>query len=555
MKIIVSCLNSKYVHASLSPWCLLSGVREFAKNDYDISVMESTINGNTDAFAQKIIDEKPQVVAFSCYIWNITKTIEICRKIKKSVACKIVLGGPEVAYRPKDVLSKFDFIGFVLSGEGEWTFPDFLDNMNGELSLVSGLSYRKNDEIVTIPEREYKETPPSPFTDEFFENLNGRISYIETSRGCPYRCAFCLSGRCSPLRFFDMDRVKEDIIKLANSGTRTVKFVDRTFNANAQRANEILLFIKENYGTKIPQNVCFHFEIAGDILKESTLEILSSMPCGSVQLEIGMQSFNEETLKVINRKTDTKKLVENIKKLISFNNMHIHIDLIAGLTGEDLESFKNSFNIGYSLKAHMLQMGFLKLLYGAEMRENKEKYPCTFNAEPPYEVISTPCLSGDEIKMLKNCKDAVDRLYNSGRFLLTLEYLTDETGISPFDLFNDFGNSVNGNKMALCEYAEKLFNFFSDKCDKEILREKILCDLLCSSSSVQIPESFKRKDPLYKQIKKHFIEKVDKNIKIAILYSENQVFAVNQSQQKNLHNRYEGKTYNVDDMTCFSLKY
>ena len=157
-----------------------------------------------------------------------------------------------------------------------------------------------------------------------------------------------------------------------------------------------------------------------------------------------MQSFNEDVLKNINRKTDTKKLIANIKKLMSFNNMHIHIDLIAGLTGEDFESFRNSFNIGYSLKAHMLQMGFLKLLYGADMRENSEKYPCTFTPEPPYEVTSTPCLSFDEIKMLKNCEDALDRLYNSGRFLYTLEYLTNEVGIAPFDIFNDFGNAVKG---------------------------------------------------------------------------------------------------------------
>lgn len=548
MKVIISCLNSKYVHASLSPWCLLSGVREFAKNEYDISVMESTINGDIDSFAQKIINEKPQVVAFSTYIWNVTKTIEICRIIKKNHNCTIVLGGPEVAYRQKDVLEKYDFIDSVLAGEGEWTFPDFLDNLNGDLSLVAGLSYRGNSEIITIPEKEYTATPPSPFTDEFFKNLNGRISYIETSRGCPYRCAFCLSGRCSPLRFFDLERVKKDIVKLANSGTQTVKFVDRTFNANARRANEILLFIKENYGKEIPQNVCFHFEIAGDILKESTLEILSTMPEGAVQLEIGMQSFNEETLKTINRKTNTKQLIENIKKLISFNNMHIHIDLIAGLTGEDLESFKNSFNIGYSLKAHMLQMGFLKLLYGADMRENSEKYPCTFNDIPPYEVTSTPWLTNDEIVMLKNCEDAVDRLYNSGRFLYTLNHLIDDVGISPFDLFNDFGNAVDGNKMRLCDYAEKLYNFFADKCDKEVLREKILCDLLSCSSSVQIPEILKIKDPLYKQIKKHFIENVDKNIKIAILYSTNQVFTVNQSQEKNLHNRYEGKFYNLNDL-------
>ncbi len=548
MKVIISCLNSKYVHASLSPWCLLAGVREFSKNKYDTLVMESSINGDTESFADQIINEKPDVVAFSCYIWNITKTLEICRIIKRNHDCKIVLGGPEVAYRPKDILEKYEFVDFVLSGEGEWTFPEFLDNFNGELLLVSGLTYRKNGEIITNPEKEYTNSPPSPYSAEFFENLNGRISYIETARGCPYRCAFCLSGRCSPLRFFDIQRVKNDIIRLSQSGTQTVKFVDRTFNANAERANEILLFIKENYGKEIPQNVCFHFEIAGDILKESTLEILSSMPYGSVQLEIGMQSFNEETLKIINRKTDTKKLVENIRKLVSFNNMHIHIDLIAGLTGEDLESFKNSFNVGYSLKAHMLQMGFLKLLHGADMRENKEKYPCEFNKEPPYEVRSTPWLSHDEIKMLKNCEDAVDRLYNSGRFLFTLEYLTDEIGISPFDVFNDFGNAVNGNRMRLSEYAEKLYNFFSNKCDKEVLREKILCDLLCCSSSVQIPDVLKIKDPLYKQVKKYFTENVDKNIKIAIIYSKNQVFAVNQSKEKDLQNRYEGKFYNIDEI-------
>lgn len=548
MKVIISCLNSKYVHASLSPWCLLAGVREFSGNTYDTLVMESTINGDTESFANEIINEKADIVAFSCYIWNITKTLEICRIIKRTHDCKIVLGGPEAAYRPEDILEKYEFIDFVLSGEGEWVFPDFLDNINGDLSLVAGLAYRNRDNIITIPEKEYTDSPPSPFSDEFFKNLNGRISYIETARGCPYRCAFCLSGRCSPLRFFDIERVKKDIIRLSNSGTQTIKFVDRTFNANAERANEILLFIKENYGTEIPRNVCFHFEIAGDILKESTLEILSSMPYGAVQLEIGMQSFNEETLKIINRKTNTKKLVENIRKLISFNNMHIHIDLIAGLTGEDLESFKRSFNTACSLKAHMLQMGFLKLLYGADMRENAKKYPCTFTEEPPYEVTSTPWLSPDEISMLKNCEDAVDRLYNSGRFLFTLDYLTDEVGISPFDVFNDFGNSVNGSKMRLSDYAENLFNFFCDKCDKEILREKILCDLLCCSSSVQIPDVFKTKDPFYKKAKRYFTENVDKNIKIAILYSKNQVFAVNQSKGKNLHNRYEGKFYNIDEL-------
>ena len=202
--------------------------------------------------------------------------------------------------------------------------------------------------------------------------------------------------------------------------------------------------------------------------------------------------------------------------------------------------------MAYSLKAHMLQMGFLKLLYGADMRENSEKYPCVFNNEPPYEVISTPWISEDEIVMLKNCEDAVDRLYNSGRFLRTLEYLIGDVGILPFDVFNSFGNSVNGNKMQLSEYAEKLYDFFEGKCNKEILREKIVVDLLCSFSSVHIPDSLKINDPLYKKAKKYFIDNVDRNIKIAILYSKKKIFAVNQHGDKNLYNRCEGKYYDID---------
>ena len=547
MKVLICCLNSKYIHASLAPWCLLSGVKAFAKNDYDIKVLESTINGNLHDFAKKIILEKPQAVSFSCYIWNITQTLEICKEIKEKLDCKIILGGPEVAYRPKDVLEKYDFIDFVLSGEGEWNFPLLLDNINGDLNTVDGLTYRKKNEIITISEKEYNETPPSPYSDDFYNNLKGRIAYIETSRGCPYRCAFCLSGRCSKLRFFDLEQVKKDIINLANSGTQTLKFVDRTFNANSKRANEILTFIKENYGTKISENICFHFEIAGDILTEETLEIFSQMPIGAVQLEIGMQSFNEDTLKKINRKTNTEKLIKNIKRLLEMGNMHIHIDLIAGLTGEDLESFKNSFNIGYSLKAHMLQMGFLKLLYGADMRENPQDFPCEYTENPPYEVISTPWISADEMKTLKNCEDAVDRLYNSGRFLFTLDYLIDEIGISPFDLFDDFGNSIDGTNMRLSDYAVKVYEYFKNRCDEQILREKILCDLLSCSSSVQIPEIFKIRDPLYKKVKKHFIENVNQNMKIAILYSTNEVFAVNQSGKKDFHGRYKGEFFSIPD--------
>ena len=550
MKVIIACLNSKYIHASLAPWCLFSGVREFCACSVNAKVMETTINSDINAFAEQIISERPDIVSFSSYIWNIEKTLELCKVLKEKISCTIILGGPEVSYRAKNILDNHSFVDFVLSGEGEKSFPKFIDTYsnNDDYNMVSGLSYREQENIISVPEEECTETPPSPYNEEFFNNLKGRISYIETSRGCPYRCAFCLSGRCSPLRFFDIEQVKTDILKLAVSGTKTIKFVDRTFNAKADRANEILEFILSNYGTEIPLGTCFHFEIAGDILKDSTMGILSKAPKGVFQLEIGMQSFNEETLKAINRKTDTKRLIENIKKLISFGNMHIHIDLIAGLTGEDIQSFERSFNIGYSLKANMLQMGFLKLLYGADMRENKEKYPCEFNKNPPYEVTSTPWISNEEIVKLKKCEDALERMYNSGRFLFTLDYLLGECGFTPFRLFMDFGNEIDGNKMSLSDYAIHIYYYFKEFADPERLRETLICDLLSSSSALQIPEIFKRKnDPLYKQVKKHFTEDKFALNKIAILYKTQKVFVVNQRSQKDFNGRYESAFYDLEN--------
>ena len=549
MRVIIGCLNSKYVHASLAPWCLLSGVRKYSEYPVDAKVRESTINGDIADFCEQIAAEKPDIIAFCSYIWNIEKTLELSRILKEKIGCAVILGGPEVSYRPKDVLEKYSFVDFVLSGEGEKTFPLFLDtvNRNGDLASVGGLSYRENGNIVSVPETEWNETPPSPYNDEFFNSLRGRISYIETSRGCPYRCAFCLSGRCSPLRFFDLEQVKTDILKLSVSGTKTIKFVDRTFNANTARANDILKFILSNYCIKIPEGVCFHFEIAGDILKESTMQILSKAPKGLFQLEIGMQTFNEDTLNAINRKTDTEKLVENIKKLISFGNMHIHIDLIAGLTGEDMASFERSFDIGYNLKANMLQMGFLKLLYGAEMRENREKYPCEFNDEPPYEVTETPWLSGNEIKSLKKCEDALERMYNSGRFLLTLDYLLKECGFTPFKLFYNFGNAVDGNGMSLSDYATHIYLYFKEFSDGERLRETLVCDLLSCSSALQIPEILKRKSPLYKKVKKHFTENTQELNKIAILFKSKKVFVVNQRSEKDINGRYKGTFYELND--------
>ncbi len=206
MKVIIACLNSKFIHSSLAPWCLFSGVKAYSETKPEVKVMECTINSNIVDFAESILSENPEILSFSCYIWNIEKTLEICEYIKSKSNITIILGGPEVSYRAKNVLENYLFIDYILSGEGEETYPQFIDvfTEKGELSTIPGLSYRNNGEIVSIPEKEYCGTPVSPYTDEYFNNLNGKITYIETSRGCPYRCAFCLSGNTSPLRFFDL---------------------------------------------------------------------------------------------------------------------------------------------------------------------------------------------------------------------------------------------------------------------------------------------------------------------------------------------------------------
>lgn len=546
MQVVIGCLNAKYIHRSSAPWCLAAGIDAFAKSDIQYHIVEGTINGDAEQIVRSVLTHQPQVVSFSCYIWNITATLSICEKIKKERDWTIVLGGPEVAYRAADVLKQYDFIDYVLSGEGEFCFPPFLDMLcgNGSKDSVAGLCYREAGKTRQNAEESYTETPPSPYSDAYFESLGGRICYIESSRGCPYRCAFCLSGRVGKLRFFDMEQVQRDLLKLANSGTQTVKFVDRTFNANERHANEILSFILQNYGDAIPRGVCFHFEMAGDIVKESTLQLLSQMPTGAVQLEIGMQSFNEETLCRIHRKTDTKKLIQNIKKLLSFQNMHIHIDLIAGLTGEEMQSFGESFNTGYALGAHMLQMGFLKLLHGADMRENPSEFPCEFTDEPPYEVTATPWLTKREILRLKRCEDALDRMYNSGRFLFTLDYLIKDIGFTPFDLFCKVGDRVNGNGKSLGEYALLLYQALAEECDKDILREKMVCDLLCCSSALQIPKEIKISDPRHKKVKMKLAK--SGNIKVAILPKDGRIFAVNHAGKRDFFGRFPYEYYDIN---------
>lgn len=548
MKIICACLNSKYIHSSLAPWCIKAGVDAFCHNNVSVKVMESTINGSITAFADEIIAQKPDIVALSCYIWNISKTLILAEYIRNNHTCLIVLGGPEVSFCGESLLDKYSFIDFISCGEGEWSFSSLINCLSEKKDLTDseGLIFRDSKgNIIKTNLNSHNEMPPSPYCDEYFNALNGRIAYIEASRGCPYRCSYCLSGNVGKFRLFDIEAIKQSLILLASSSTKTVKFVDRTFNASYKHANLILEFIRENFADR---RICFHFEIAADILHEETISILQNMPKGLVQLEIGIQSFNEKTLSHINRKTDLNKLCYNIKRLQLNKNLHIHTDLIAGLSYETLESFKESFNKAFALNSDMLQLGFLKLLNGSSMKEDKEKYPSEHSSEPPYEIISNPWLSPNELYEIKCCETALEKLYNSGRFILTINYLLNELNISPFDLFRNFSYVNNLTGISLTELTDKLYSHFSPFCSNEELKEVILCDLISIKSNIKLPQQLTSYDKNYKKFKKFFSEKFKCNVKIVILNSCSKIYVVPEKLSLNTRGRYEGLYYSINEI-------
>lgn len=510
-KAVAVALNSKYVHSSLAPWCLAAGVRTYCRSEVSCQVVEGTINEPSEAVWKRIAAFAPQLVGLSCYIWNIDQTralIETLRCCLPQIV--IVVGGPEVSYCAEMFLKENPAVDGVLSGEGEFPFARLCDTLasSGDWSGVPGLSFRREDGTLQLSEPWISnEDPPDPYTEEYFAALNGRIAYLETSRGCPFGCAFCLSGRCGSVRWFSIDQAKKNILRLASSSARTVKLVDRTFNANAARAKELLRFILDHYGSDIPKGVCFHFEMAGDLMDGELISLLGSAPSGSIQLEIGLQSFHTPTLAAIRRKTDSEKLKSNIRALLSFGSVHVHIDLIAGLPEEDWSAFRESFNAAFALSPHMLQLGFLKLLYGAPMREEPERFPCSYHSAPPYEVQSTPWMSQDELRRLHALEDALERLYNSGRFRRTLCYLLQATGQLPFDLLLDFGEAAaeRGTQgISLDDYAAFVYQWFSQLpgVSQLRLRDEMVCDRIATNSVGRLPQFLRREDPRLLQLKK-----------------------------------------------------
>lgn len=499
MKTIIIAVNSKYIHSSLAPWYLKAACKS---NCGTIKVMEFTINDNPDSVLSRIYAEGCDIAAFSCYIWNINFILKVAENLKKILPnIKIVLGGPEVSYDPQQVLELHPFVDFVIFGEGESAFNELLGFLNGvgkELYDIKGLSYREDGRITVskiFPLEQDLDSIPSPYNNEMLSCIGNRIVYFESSRGCPFSCSYCISSTFEGVRYFSLDRVKKDLRFLMAAGVKLVKFVDRTFNCNKDRAKSIFEFIINN-----ARNTVFHFEAAADLFDEEIIEILSRAPKGLIQFEIGIQSTNEVTLEAVKRKTNIKKVLYYVKRLMELGNIHIHVDLIAGLPFEDYSSFRKSFNDVYNLFPHQLQLGFLKMLKGSAIRNESLKYGYKFREYPPYEILGNEFLSYEDIVKLKRIEEVLERYYNSARFERSLKYIINGFFDSPFEFFEEFSlfylkEGCFERSISSRELYTILLKFIAEsnrKVDLTLLNELLKFDFLISDNTNNLPVGIER---------------------------------------------------------------
>ncbi len=521
MEVVLCALNAKYVHTNLAVRYIAAYTEKHTEH-IACHIVEETIHTDVTVLTERILSHAPVAVAFSCYIWNISQVLSTCESLKRARPdITVILGGPEVSYNAESYTSRPD-IDYVVRGEGEKPVCALLSCLKDETPVPENMGICDKNMCSELYTEADLSSLESPYTEEYLSCVRGKLAYFEASRGCPFSCAFCLSGGCRGVRNFPMEYVKASLLALWNSGAKTVKFVDRTFNADRRRADEIIAFILE-HAEKMPK-ICFHFEIAADILADSTVSLLSKAPKGLFQMEAGIQSFHEPTLLAVTRKNSTEKVCENVKKILSFENIHTHVDLIAGLPYENLETFRDSFHRAYELGAHMLQLGFLKLLHGSRLREEKDVYGFVFESHAPYTVKSTHVLSRSDMEILENVEDANEKIANSHRFERSLAYVLKVSGILPFDLFRGFGKKVS---MPLDAYTNELFTYFSSlpNVDKTLLRDLMCQDRFATNNSGKLPALLKVKDARLGDIA-HALDKTrPKNVKraVCLLYSDQKV--------------------------------
>ena len=480
MKILLAACNAKYIHSNLAVYDLKA-----YSSDYDEHVIlrEYTINQPKDEILKDIYSSGADVVCFSCYIWNISFVRELIRDLVKILPkTAFWAGGPEVSYDAEKFLTEMPEMTGVMVGEGEKTFHDLLEfYIDGKDSLeeISGIAYRTGDKIIHNGWRELMDLSAIPFVYEHLEKFENRIIYYESSRGCPFSCSYCLSSIDKKLRFRDLELVKKELQFFLDHRVPQVKFVDRTFNCKHEHAMTIWKYILEHDNGVTN----FHFEISADLLREEEMELMSQMRPGLLQLEIGVQSTNPETIRAIHRHMDLKKLEHCVNRVHSFRNIHQHLDLIAGLPYEDYHTFHQSFNDVYQMKPDQLQLGFLKVLKGSLMQKEAEVYGIVYKEKEPYEVLSTNWLTYGEVLKLKMVESMVEVYYNSGQFWHTLEYLVpfEKDAFTFYEKLGSFYEKKGYSEISHSRMRryEILLEYLKEETDvpAEVAAQKMLYDL------------------------------------------------------------------------------
>ena len=493
MKTVLVAINAKYIHSNLAVYSLRSYARTFG---YAPELLEFTINQQKDQILKGIYEAKPDLLCFSCYIWNLSYVEEIIEDIKK-ILPKITIwaGGPEVSYDAPQFLKRHPEVDGIMCAEGEKTLTELIRYYESEksqgksLDEINGIVYQENRTIHQTPLRDIMNMDDLVFPYEDLKDFEHKIIYYESSRGCPFSCSYCLSSIDKKLRFRSFSLVEKELEFFLAHKVPQVKFVDHTFNCKKSHAIAIWTYIKE-HDNGITN---FHFEVAADLLTEDEIALIQTMRPGLIQLEIGVQSTNEKTLAEIHRKTDFEEITRKVKAVQKGENVHQHLDLIAGLPYENYESFGHSFNDVYALKPEQLQLGFLKVLKGSYMAEAAEGYGCVHKAKPPYEVLGTRWLSYKEILKLKGVEEMVEVYYNSGQFQKTIRAMEHlfETAFSMYEELADFyeKNGYNEISHTRIRRYEILQEFLQEKeANLEYFKQLMIFDLYARENMKTRPQ-------------------------------------------------------------------
>lgn len=492
-KVILAALNAKYIHSNLA----LRYLSRFQNNNqkHHVETMEFTINQRLDFIAEELFRKQPDVVLFSCYIWNVEMLRQLCPILKKIMPdCVIGFGGPEVSYESETFLRENPAVDFVMRGEGELVFTKYLEHLDAgnpaTLGEIESLTYRQGDEIFSTPQMHPMDLAllPFPYEDDF-SDVQNQIIYYESSRGCPYHCGYCLSSVENGVRFVPLDKVLPDLQKFLDKNVPQVKFIDRTFNCKKSHAMAIWKYLHEHDNGVTN----FHFEITADLIDQETIDFLKTVRKGLFQFEIGVQSTNPQTIRAINRNVDFAALSEIVQQIKDGENIHQHLDLIAGLPYEDYDSFGRSFNDVYALHPEQLQLGFLKVLKGSMLHQKQKEFEIVYHDTAPYEVLTTHELPYADTLRLKYVEEMVETYYNSGRFLNTLAYLVPlyESPFAFFEALSQFWVGENYHYLGLSKMGlfDVLWRFVEQnpKVDKRKLQWEMKFDIALHEKPKKLP--------------------------------------------------------------------